>query len=55
MKIVFNSFREISSQIAEDDRRLFAFDIMIPLYKVCEGFAGKMISGNFSPHISCLI
>lgn len=48
MKIVFNSFSKISSQFSAEDRLLYAYEILLPLYKVCEGFAGKVISGDFS-------
>lgn len=47
MKIVFNSFSKIFSQFAVEDRLLYAYEILLPLYKVCEGFAGKVISGDF--------
>ncbi|XP_037492635.1 small subunit processome component 20 homolog [Jatropha curcas] len=43
MKIVFNSFGKISLQIHQDELQHYAFDILLPLYKVCEGFAGKVI------------
>lgn len=48
MKIVFGTFKKISVQISGEDHALYAFDILLPLYKVCEGFAGKVISGDFS-------
>ncbi|KAK9281533.1 hypothetical protein L1049_004436 [Liquidambar formosana] len=43
MKIVFNSFKKISSQIGQDDCQHYAIQMLLPLYKVCEGFAGKVI------------
>lgn len=46
MKVVINSFRTITSQIGSEDCQHFAFDMLLPLYKVCEGFAGKVISDD---------
>ncbi|PON57236.1 Coatomer beta subunit [Trema orientale] len=46
MKIVFNSFSKIFAQFTEEDRLLYAYEILLPLYKVCEGFAGKVISDD---------
>ncbi|XP_048334306.2 uncharacterized protein LOC107422300 isoform X3 [Ziziphus jujuba] len=46
MKIVFGTFKKISVQISGEDHALYAFDILLPLYKVCEGFAGKVISDD---------
>ncbi|KAK1375649.1 DRIM domain-containing protein [Heracleum sosnowskyi] len=53
MKIVFNTFRSVSPKIfdldehlwkvVEDDSQNYAYHILLPLYKVCEGFAGKVI------------
>ncbi|XP_021290199.1 small subunit processome component 20 homolog isoform X1 [Herrania umbratica] len=43
MRIVFNSFRKILPEIGKDDCRHYASYMMLPLYKVCEGFAGKII------------
>ncbi|XP_050219970.1 uncharacterized protein LOC126670312 [Mercurialis annua] len=43
MRIVFNSFRKISLQISQDELQPYTFDMLLPLYKVCEGFAGKVI------------
>lgn len=53
MKIVFNTFRsispkifdqfDVSSKIGEDDCQNYAYQMLLPLYKVCEGFAGKVI------------
>ena len=43
MKILFSSFEKISSQISLDDCLHYALEILLPLYKVCEGFAGKVI------------
>ncbi|XP_013750413.2 U3 small nucleolar RNA-associated protein 20-like isoform X1 [Brassica napus] len=44
MKIVFNVYKAFTSQMNQDDCRLYAFKILLPLYKVCEGFTGKIIS-----------
>ncbi|XP_038874757.1 LOW QUALITY PROTEIN: small subunit processome component 20 homolog [Benincasa hispida] len=43
MAIVFNVFRNISSQVGVEDCEQYAFEILLPLYKVREGFSGKMI------------
>ncbi|CBI17281.3 unnamed protein product, partial [Vitis vinifera] len=44
MKIVFNSFRTISTTIGQEECQHYAFQMLLPLYKVCEGFSGKVIS-----------
>ncbi|EEF44174.1 conserved hypothetical protein [Ricinus communis] len=46
MKIIFNSFGKISLQIKDDGLQRYAFDMVLPFYKVCEGFAGKVISDD---------
>ncbi|KAF9622576.1 hypothetical protein IFM89_032475 [Coptis chinensis] len=46
MKIVFNCFRTISSQIGQEGCQCYAVDILFPLYKVCEGYAGKVIADD---------
>ncbi|XP_004492742.1 uncharacterized protein [Cicer arietinum] len=49
MGIVFNSFGIIMAQIqmSKDDCLLhYARVVLLPLYKVCEGFAGKEIADN---------
>lgn len=46
MKIVFNSFKAISSQIGREDCEKYAYQMLLPLFKVCEGFAGKVISDD---------
>ena len=46
MKIVFNSFRAISTTIGLEECQHYAFQMLLPLYKVSEGFAGKVISGE---------
>ncbi|XP_020699901.1 small subunit processome component 20 homolog isoform X1 [Dendrobium catenatum] len=43
MKIVFNCIRTISSQIGVEGSREYAIYIILPLYKACEGFAGKVV------------
>ncbi|KAE8708758.1 Non-imprinted in Prader-Willi/Angelman syndrome region protein [Hibiscus syriacus] len=43
MRIVFNSFQKILPEIGQDDSRHYASLMIFPLYKVCEGFAGKII------------
>ncbi|XP_043723794.1 small subunit processome component 20 homolog [Telopea speciosissima] len=46
MKIVFNAFRMISSQIGQEGSQHYAFHMLLPLYKVCEGFTGKVITDD---------
>lgn len=44
MRIVFDCFKMISSQIGFEGCQLYAIHMLHPLYKVCEGFAGRVIS-----------
>ncbi|KAJ0262956.1 ARM repeat superfamily protein [Hirschfeldia incana] len=44
MKIVFNVYKAFTSQMSQEECRLYAYKILFPLYKVCEGFTGKIIS-----------
>lgn len=64
MRIVFDSFRQISPKILKNmevleqsdkkDGGTYAYQVLLPLYKICEGFAGKVISGKFCCQIfSC--
>ncbi|KAM1823011.1 hypothetical protein ACFX1X_025378 [Malus domestica] len=46
MKIVFDSFQKVSSYLSEEDCRLYAYEILLPLYKVGEGFSGRVIHEN---------
>ncbi|XP_028790587.1 uncharacterized protein LOC114746536 [Neltuma alba] len=46
MGIVFNSFKSIMSQISQDDCLHYASEVLLPLYKVCGGLAGKVIPDN---------
>lgn len=51
MKIVFNVFKSITPKIIDpeklssqtDDFQGYAYQMLLPLYKVCEGYAGKVI------------
>ncbi|WCJ33154.1 ARM repeat superfamily protein [Euphorbia peplus] len=43
MKIIFSSFGKISLKMSCEELLPHASDMLIPLYKVCEGFAGKVI------------
>nr|GMD50529.1 small subunit processome component 20 homolog [Ipomoea batatas] len=57
-RIVFNCFKSISIKLLDQSRVLssedevesqsYAYQILLPLYKVCEGQAGKVISGESS-------
>ncbi|KAL5994511.1 hypothetical protein ACLOJK_024564 [Asimina triloba] len=44
MKVVFNSFRMISSQIGTEGCYDYASHMLLSLYKVREGFSGKVIT-----------
>ncbi|KAM3327222.1 small subunit processome component 20 isoform X1 [Capsicum chacoense] len=56
MKIIFNCFKSVSPKLIDPSRLLspegevdcqsFAYHMLFPLYKVCEGFAGKVISDD---------
>ncbi|OMO88554.1 Down-regulated-in-metastasis protein [Corchorus olitorius] len=46
MRIVFNTFQGILPEISQDDSRHYASQMILPLYKVCEGFAGKIITDD---------
>ncbi|CAO2170436.1 unnamed protein product [Urochloa humidicola] len=42
-KIVFNCFRMISSALGSEESLIYADHLLAPLYKVSEGFAGKVV------------
>ncbi|KAJ0966400.1 hypothetical protein J5N97_027538 [Dioscorea zingiberensis] len=44
MAVIFNSFKMIASQIDSEGCLQYEIYLLLPLYKVCEGFAGKVIS-----------
>uniref|UniRef100_A0A0D3CD05 Uncharacterized protein n=1 Tax=Brassica oleracea var. oleracea TaxID=109376 RepID=A0A0D3CD05_BRAOL len=44
MRIVFNVYKECASNLNQEECRLYAFRILLPLYKVCQGFTGKAIT-----------
>nr|GEV01026.1 hypothetical protein [Tanacetum cinerariifolium] len=56
MGIVFECFKKISPKILDyneamdtvdqNDGQTFAYQMLLPLYKICEGFAGKVISDD---------
>ncbi|KAG5254304.1 U3 small nucleolar RNA-associated protein [Salix suchowensis] len=57
METVFNCFKEFvahfskeekefAAHINQDDCQQYAFDMLLPIYKVCEGFAGKVVPDN---------
>ncbi|KAJ4846039.1 hypothetical protein Tsubulata_002554 [Turnera subulata] len=52
MKIVFTCFKEMSrsdklpAQISQNEYQSYASDMLLPLYKVQEGFAGKVITDD---------
>lgn len=56
MKIIFNTFRLISSKISQDYLQRYVVHMLPSLYKVCEGFAGKNIPGEFCrSHLRVLV
>ncbi|KAL6881997.1 hypothetical protein ACP4OV_011469 [Aristida adscensionis] len=46
MKIVFNCFSMISSALGSEESLTYAVHLLTPLYKVSEGFAGKVIGDD---------
>ncbi|CAL0335754.1 unnamed protein product [Lupinus luteus] len=46
MGVVFKSFENIMLQISMDDGLRYAHIVLLPLYKVCEGFAGKLVTDD---------
>ncbi|CAN4120834.1 unnamed protein product [Withania somnifera] len=56
VKIIFNCFKSVSPKLLDQSRLLspegevdcqsFAYHMLLPLYKVCEGFSGKIISDD---------
>lgn len=46
MQVIFDSFTMMFKQIDSEDLQAYAIYILIPLYKACEGFSGKVISGE---------
>ncbi|XP_050365350.1 uncharacterized protein LOC126783867 isoform X2 [Argentina anserina] len=46
MKIVFDCFGKIVSEMSREDCMLYAYEMLQPLYKVCEGFSGTVIPEN---------
>ncbi|KAL6505575.1 hypothetical protein OROHE_022954 [Orobanche hederae] len=56
MKIVFNFYKSISlklldcygisSPTAMDDARSYAYQLLLPLYRICEGYIGQVISDD---------
>ncbi|CAH8349886.1 unnamed protein product [Eruca vesicaria subsp. sativa] len=40
MRVVFNVYKDFASNLSQEECRL----ILLPLYKVCQGFTGKVIS-----------
>ncbi|EOA25292.1 hypothetical protein CARUB_v10018607mg [Capsella rubella] len=46
-RIVLNVYKEFASKLNQEEcLRLYAFKILFPLYKVCQGFTGKVISAE---------
>lgn len=56
MRSIFNCFKSISPKLLsqkesstplmEDDLQNYAYQMLLPLYKISQGYAGKPISGK---------
>lgn len=56
MKVVFHCFKSISpvllgqyknlTPIIEDDVQNYAYQILLPIYRVCEGYAGRVVADD---------
>ncbi|KAL1222676.1 hypothetical protein V5N11_004427 [Cardamine amara subsp. amara] len=44
VRIVLSVYKEFASNLNQGECRLYALRILFPLYKVCQGFTGKVIS-----------
>ncbi|OAO98584.1 hypothetical protein AXX17_AT4G35520 [Arabidopsis thaliana] len=44
MRVMFNVYKSFASQLNQEECRLYAYKILLPLYKVCEGYTGKIIT-----------
>lgn len=51
MKVAFNTFEKFASQIGGQESLPYADQLLIPLYKVSEGYSGKAIPGKFSSNL----
>jgi U3 small nucleolar RNA-associated protein 20 len=48
MRVMFNVYKSFASQLNQEECRLYAYKILLPLYKVCEGYTGKIVTGIIS-------
>ncbi|CAN0891198.1 Small subunit processome component 20 homolog [Linum grandiflorum] len=44
MKIVFGCYKSLAEETNEEDFEHYAYDMLVLTYKVCEGFAGRIVS-----------
>lgn len=44
---MFNCFSKISPALGPEESLTYALELLSPLYKVSEGFSGKVVSGMF--------
>jgi U3 small nucleolar RNA-associated protein 20 len=44
MRVMFNVYKSFASQLNQEECRLYAYKILLPLYKVCEGYTGKIVT-----------
>lgn len=57
MSIVFNVYKSVAKKIIDrenlslENMEGYAYEMLLPLYKVCEGQAGKIIPGRFKTRI----
>jgi U3 small nucleolar RNA-associated protein 20 len=43
--MILGSFKLIAERTGHEDCQQFANILLLPIYKLCEGFAGKEVSG----------
>lgn len=46
--MILGSLKVITEQMNQEDCQQYAYLLLFPIYKLCEGFAGKVVSGNLS-------
>lgn len=54
-RMVFDFFGRLSSQLGHEGCADYAVQLLSPLYRVCEGFSGKVISGASFIFLSLLL
>lgn len=46
--MILGSLRMVAEKITQEDCQQYAYLLLFPIYKLCEGFAGKVVSGKLS-------